>query len=99
MTESDLTKKIIEAIRKRGGWAVKKHGSIYSKGIPDVVACVEGKFIGLEVKLPERVHTLTALQAETLKSIRAAWGRTAVVTSVEEVRVILDELTNTSAEF
>jgi len=96
MTEADITKKIIHALRSQGYWATKIHGGAYqSAGLPDVIACCEGIFVGLEVKKPGKERTLTRLQALTLKKLDNAGAITSVVTSVEEaldvVRTALDE--------
>lgn len=52
-------------------------------GLPDLLICYKGKFIGLEVKVPGKEKTLTALQKKWLKSIRRAGGLSYMVTSTE----------------
>lgn len=88
--ESRLSTKIIKTLRARtDGWWVKIPGTAFSAGLPDIIGCVDGKFYGLEVKLPGREKTLTARQAFILDQIALAGGTAAVVTSVEEaLRVV-----------
>jgi hypothetical protein len=53
-------------------------------GLPDIIGCVSGTFIGLEVKLPGKEHTLTKRQAHRLAQITKAGGKAAMVTSVSQ---------------
>lgn len=64
---------------------IKVHGGPYQQGgIPDLIGCVNGYFIGLEVKLPGKEDTLTDRQAATLTQIGDALGIQGMVTSVEQ---------------
>ena len=56
-------------------------------GIPDIIACVDGRFFGFEVKTVDGKPT--KLQEATIRRIQASGGTAAVVRSVEEVRCIL----------
>lgn len=85
MTETQLTKKIIEHLRSKGAMAVKIHGGTFqSRGLPDIIGCYKGRFFGLEVKLPGKEKTLTKLQIKKLADIRAAGGVADMVTSRED---------------
>ena len=57
-------------------------------GIPDIIACVDGRFFGFEVKTEDGKPT--KLQEATIRRIQASGGTAAVVRSVEEVRWILE---------
>lgn len=92
MNEAALSKKIAKAIRDRGGWARKIVGGPQSAGLPDILACYRGHFIGIETKMPGKEGTLTNLQEKTLDSMKAAKGIAPVITSVHEVRRILDRI-------
>lgn len=88
-----LEKEIVAAILRHlkglpGCFAWKEHGGLYgTAGVPDIIACVGGRFYAFEVKTPS--GRLTRLQEATLEKIRAAGGRAEKVTSVEEVKNIL----------
>ena len=56
-------------------------------GIPDIIACIGGRFYGFEVKT-ERGKP-TALQEATLRKIQEAGGIAAVVRSVADVKAVL----------
>lgn len=87
MNEAQLQKKIQGALTRAfpGSFWWKTHGNGYQRaGLPDICGVVEGLFIGLEVKMPGRLNTLTPLQSKTLKEISQARGLAEVVTDSEE---------------
>lgn len=89
MRESDLIRKISEYLKTVPNlffW--KEHGGMYgTAGIPDLIVCYKGRFIGLECKVGKNKPTV--LQAVTVKQIINAGGCAAVVRTVEEVREIV----------
>lgn len=84
--EKDIVAAILRHLKHRPRcFAWKTHGGMYgTAGIPDIIACVDGRFVSLEVKQPG--GKLSRLQAATLGKIRAAGGVAAMVTSVEEAK-------------
>jgi hypothetical protein len=72
---------------------MKIHGSPYQRaGFPDIVGCIEGMFVGLEIKLPGK--ELTPLQEHEIDAIRTKGrGCAARASSVEEaIRVVRSAL-------
>lgn len=61
-------------------------------GIPDIIGCVEGRFVALEVKSPDGNHPVTELQEHTLKEITEAEGLAAVVRSVDQAKQVVASL-------
>lgn len=96
MKEADLSKKMALLIRTRGGWARKIAGGPSQAGLPDIIACYRGYFIGLETKLPGKENNVTVLQQKTLDMMRDAHGITAVVTAVQQVGRLLDRIDKAS---
>ena len=90
MLEKDIVAAIMRYLRtlpKCFCW--KEHGGMYgTAGIPDIIACVDGRFYGFEVKTA--TGKPTALQEATIQKILAAGGTAVVVRSVDEVRSILE---------
>lgn len=73
-----------------GSWIVKIHGSAFqTAGIPDLVGCIEGRFIGIEVKVPGREDTLTARQEDALRRLRRAGALAFMSSSVEHALATL----------
>lgn len=89
MKESDIVKSIIKYLKTIPGcFAWKEHGGMYgTAGIPDIIACIGGKFYAFEVKTP--VGKPTALQEATIRKIINCGGRAGIVSSVDDVKRIL----------
>jgi len=65
-------------------------GTQFGGGQPDLFACVKGKTYLFEVKRPSKTYTLTQLQARELSLWKDAGATAEVVTSVAEVKKILE---------
>ena len=93
--ESKLSRKIMNALRAEGYFAFKVHGSEYmTAGLPDIIVCAEGRFIGLEVKMPSKRTNVSAVQHYVHDQIRAANGTAAVVCSASESLRVIAEVIN-----
>ena len=92
MLEKDITAAILRYLRSLPEcFCWKEHGGQYgTAGIPDIICCYRGRFIGLEVKRPG--NKLTRLQEVTLDRIRAALGEAHMVTSVAEARAVIEKI-------
>jgi hypothetical protein len=90
MLEKDIVAAILRHLKSRSRcFAWKTHGGMYgTAGIPDIIACVDGRFYAFEVKQPG--GKLTRLQKIALGKIQAAGGMAVKVISVEEVKRALD---------
>ena len=90
MSEKEIVTKILHYLKtvpKCFAW--KEHGGIYGMaGIPDIIACIDGKFYAFEVKTP--VGKTTKLQEATIRKILACGGTVSVVRSVDEVRAVIN---------
>lgn len=81
--ETFLVSRILKDLRDRGHYAYKNHGAAYSLlGLPDIVACVHGYFVGMEVKRDSKSHASEA-QKKNLRQIGEAQGFARVVDSWE----------------
>jgi hypothetical protein len=80
MTETEIISKkirpyLVDAYKAR---VIKIHSSPFSEaGVADLLCCVDGKFIALEVK--KKGNKATPIQLMFLESIRRAGGRAGVV--------------------
>ena len=92
MLEKDIVNAIMRYLKTVPScFAWKTHGGMYgTAGIPDIICCYRGRFVGLEVKTPS--GKLTKLQEITIQRIEKAKGCAFKVTSVEEVKEILKNL-------
>ena len=92
MAEKDIVNAILRYLKAVPAcFAWKTHGGMYgTAGIPDIIACIGGRFVAFEVKTPS--GKLTKLQEITIQRIKEAKGYAYKVTSVGEVREILERL-------
>ena len=80
MTEADLQRKMIKRLEKEN-WYVRKIIAANRKGTPDILACCNGQFVAIEVKMPG--NKPSALQEENISQIHEAGGKAVVLDSME----------------
>ena len=90
MLEKDIVAAIKKYLASLGSdvffW--KEHGGPYgTSGVPDIICCYKGRFLGLEVKLPS--GRLTELQKRAIQKINEAGGIACRVESVEQVQSVI----------
>lgn len=85
--ESQLKDRVLKALEKHGGYWFKTHGDRFTgRGIPDIVGCYKGHFVGIELKDPGKVPT--DIQAYNLTKIHEAGGRQGAAETVAQALVI-----------
>lgn len=84
-TQEQLIKKDIKTYLTGIGafWSIVQGGSYSKPGDPDIVACVKGRYVGIEAKTP--TGKLSELQKVRGAEIEKAGGIWMVVTSKEAV--------------
>lgn len=71
--EKTFENKVKKFLDSQGAWYVKFFANSYTKsGIPDILACVNGYFVGVEVKAPNGVPS--ELQKYNVQKIRESNG-------------------------
>jgi len=92
MLEKDITSKIMRYLKTLPCcFAWKEFGGMYStSGLPDIICCINGMFVAFEVKTDK--GRLSKLQEIMIQRINAANGKAFKVTSVGEVKKILNGL-------
>ena len=93
MLERDIVTAIRKYLASLGSdvffW--KEHGSVYgTNGVPDIICCYKGRFLGLECKLPG--GRLTKLQKRTIEKINRAGGIACRVESVEDAKRVIERV-------
>lgn len=90
--ESKLSRSIMEKLRAEGYFCFKIHGGpTMMAGLPDIIVCAEGIFVGLETKNPESRSDVSVRQKLTHQMIRDSEGYAAVVCSVKEALEAVSE--------
>lgn len=91
--EARLQRKIQDAIKAEGYFVFKVHGSEFMMaGLPDLIVCANGLFIGLEVKLPATRDNTSARQDYVHGKIIEAGGAAHVVCSPAEAVNFINEV-------
>jgi Holliday junction resolvase len=90
--ESKLSRRIQKALRARGAFCFKVHGSeTMMAGLPDIIVCYRGLFIGLETKTPEGKDP-TRRQVYVHDRIIRAEGIVSVPRTVADALNVLDDV-------
>lgn len=90
--ERDLQRLAELELGRRGIWYLHLSPRAREKcGCPDLICCVNGRFVGVELKSPS--GRLTEEQKSNLQHIANCGGATAVVRSIREVVALLHQLT------
>ena len=92
--EKKVKQKVVKLLKSRGCyWFYPVASGFGSAGVPDIVCCYKGKFIGVECKAPAAANRVTALQQKNLTHIRNCGGYGIVVSGdLSELERILDNL-------
>lgn len=91
MSEQKFNKKVQDYLKAKGCYVIKTIATNRA-GVPDILACCNGRFIGLEGKFGK--NTASALQQHNIAEIKKAGGIAGTVTTLEEVDNLLLELEN-----
>lgn len=89
--EKAVENKIKKWLKDKGYWFFKVHGSIFQpSGIPDILACINGRFVAIEVKR-SKGGIVSPLQKAQIAKIKENGGIAGVASSMEEFLEILKE--------
>lgn len=87
MKESQIQTKIIKYLNGVGAYSIKTIVT-NRNGCPDVICCLNGRFIALEVKADKGI--VSQLQEHNIKLIRNSGGVAEVVRSVDDVKKVVE---------
>lgn len=86
MREKTIENKIKEYLFSKGIYYFKVHGSSFQvSGIPDIVCCYKGMFVGIEVKRPGALNEQSEQQKIHERNIRKSGGIYLLVDNVQTV--------------
>jgi Holliday junction resolvase len=78
--EKKVKRKIVDMLKQYGMYYFYPvTGGYGASGVPDIVACYKGKFIGIEVKADMKKNKPTALQQKNLREIDENGGVALVI--------------------
>lgn len=88
--EAKVKAKVVKQLKELGAYYFSPVTGGYGRsGVPDIVACINGKFVGIECKAGKGVTT--ALQEKNIQAIRDSGGTALVVNedNVDSLTAIL----------
>lgn len=89
--EKTIENKIKSYLKSKGAYYFKHHGNQFSQvGVPDIIVCYKGRFIGIEVK--NEAGKTSPLQDYNLEAIQNAGGVGLVARDVQIVKELLEYL-------
>ena len=83
--EKKLENQIKKYLKDNGAYIVKYHGGTYSKsGVPDLLVCYRGIFLGLEIKKSSG-GKVTELQEYHINQIQDAGGYASIICTMSQL--------------
>jgi Holliday junction resolvase len=95
MLEKDLQSRCLKYVKEleNKGYpiiAINQHGSAFSsRGVPDILMCIKGQFIAVELKVGD--NTPTPLQSHYIERIINADGQAHVIYDLKEFKRVVDD--------
>ena len=94
--EGKVKAKVKACLQARSIWHCTPIGSQFGNaGVPDILCCWDGKFLGIEVKAPGKRSNITDMQKCQLAGIRAAGGAAIVVDDIAQMEDLLNAIHKT----
>ncbi len=95
--ESKKSREIMDELRGHGWFCFKVHGgAMMMAGLPDIIVCAEGLFIGIETKHGETREGTSKTQDLRRDQIRAAGGVYHVATTPAEAVAVVRRVLKSS---
>jgi Holliday junction resolvase len=72
-SEATIQKQILNWLKSEGFWAVKIM-QCNKNGTPDILACIAGVFVGIEVKFTGKIKNVSKIQQYQIEAIESSGG-------------------------
>lgn len=91
--ESDLQAKCLRWVKSLSEvWVLKVVGSAtQASGVPDIIMCINGYFVAIELKRPDGKGTVSDIQKAQIQRIKRAKGVAEVVDSFDRFKEIVND--------
>lgn len=94
-SESELQTDMINYLKSKGIYNININpGRFMRAGIPDLICCVKGLFVAIEVKRPDGKGKLSKLQEINIEQIKESGGVAIAFSSYELFKILIDEIWN-----
>lgn len=91
MAEQQIQAKFIKHLEERGAYVVKVIAAS-KKGVPDLLVCYKGRFIGIEVKAFGKLSTVSPLQEYNLSKIQDCGGTSLACDNLPSLIAFFDSI-------
>ena len=92
-SESELQSDMIEYLKSKGIYHININpGKFMRAGIPDLICCIQGLFVAIEVKRPDGKGKLDKLQEINIEQIKESGGIAVVMDNYIEFTKFIDRL-------
>ena len=91
MSEAAVQKKILDWLKREGYWAVKV-GLSNRNGCPDILASIDGYFVGVEVKNTGKIKNVSVLQRYQINEINNSGGLAFVTDSLTDCQIKIKKI-------
>lgn len=90
ITEAQFQKQVIDYLIQHNIYFIKTM-LCNRRGVPDLLLCINGQFIAIELKSPHRQARLTPLQSHEINEIKKAGGLAFVCNSMLQLTSIIHQ--------
>lgn len=87
--ESDLQADVLAYLQKHKIWHYRTQMGQQS-GLPDIIACVLGEFVGIELKREDGTGAATKQQSKVLEDINASGGVGLLIDSLDDLKRLIE---------
>ena len=91
MKEQGIQRKIIKWLESEGYYVIKII-SASKAGVPDIITCINGIFVAIEVKTPSTKSNVSELQKYNLDAILKSGGYSLVAWELEQVKEYINAI-------
>jgi len=97
--EDRFKNRVLRVLKTHGGWWYTTPRSRFTKaGVPDVIGCMNGRFIAIEFKNPDGYYTTTPAQRMNLDHIHSVGGVAFVCDSEQKATEVINYIINLAEE-
>ena len=95
MTEKQLENRMKKYLSNKNIYHFKVHGNGFMRsGIPDLICCVNGHFVAIEIKRPDGKSKVSKLQEIEIDRIKRSDGIAVVMNNYDEFVKFISEIKN-----
>ena len=95
MTEKQLENNMKKYLSSKNIYHFKVHGNGFMRsGIPDLICCINGRFVAIEIKRPDGKGKVSKLQEIELDRIKKSDGIAVVMNNYDEFVKFISEIKN-----